>query len=120
MLFRSEARLQARPETDNPPLIDLLGLDDRAFRQRFAGSPIKRTGRDRFIRNCLIAAGNSGERDLLPAIERLATDASPLVRAMAAWALSQLCRADEFAALRTRHLSRESDADVRREWTGDP
>ncbi len=113
-----EARLHARADTDNPPLADLLALDDRAFRLRFAGTPIKRTGRDRFIRNCLIAAGNSGDRGLLPMIERLATDASPLVRAMAAWALNRICCGKELAALRTRHLARETDADIRREWTG--
>ena len=62
-----EARFAARAETDNPPLAELLALDDRAFRARFAGTPVKRTGRDRFLRNVLIAAGNSGDASLLAA-----------------------------------------------------
>ncbi|MEQ1614441.1 MAG: tRNA epoxyqueuosine(34) reductase QueG [Hyphomicrobiaceae bacterium] len=113
-----EARLAVRAETDNPPLDQLLALDDREFRLRFAGTPIKRTGRDRFVRNCLIAAGNSGDADLLPEVERLASDASPLVRAMAAWALRRLVDDDGFAALRERQLLREIDEDVRGEWLG--
>jgi epoxyqueuosine reductase len=111
-----EVRLQARVESDNPPLADLLVLDDAAFRRRFAGTPIKRTGRDRFVRNCLIAAGNTGDQTLVPAIERLAGDPSPLVRAMAAWALSRLCSADHVAMLRSMHLAREHDEAVRGEW----
>ena len=85
-----ESRFAARAETDNPPLAELLALDDRAFRTRFAGTPIKRTGRDRFLRNVLIAAGNSGDESLLPRVEPLLTDASPLVRAMAVWAMRRL------------------------------
>ena len=111
-----EARLGLREEAANPPLAELLALDDREFRLRFAGSPIKRTGRDRFVRNCLIAAGNSGDAGLLPAIEQLVSDASPLVRAMAVWALQRLAEADGFAAMRERQLLRETDEDVRREW----
>ena len=112
-----EARLHARVETGNPPLLELLALDDRNFRLRFAGTPIKRTGRDRFIRNCLIAAGNSGDAALIPIASDLASDASPLVRAMAAWALHRLCDADTVAKLAAIHLARESDAEVLREWT---
>ena len=111
-----EARLAVREETANPPLDQLLALDDREFRLRFAGTPIKRTGRDRFVRNCLIAAGNSGDADLLPAVERLVSDASPLVRAMAVWALQRLADAAIFEMLRARQLLREPDEDVRREW----
>ena len=111
-----EARLRLREEAANPPLVELLALDDREFRLRFAGTPIKRTGRDRFVRNCLIAAGNSGDADMLPAVERLVSDASPLVRAMAVWALQRLADADGFAAMRERQLLRETDEDVRREW----
>jgi epoxyqueuosine reductase len=111
-----EARFSARIETDNPPLADLLELDDRAFRMRFAGTPIKRTGRDRFVRNVLIAAGNSGDASLLPKIEALLADASPLVRAMAIWAMRRLTRDGIGAQTRRRHLAREGDAGVRAEW----
>ena len=77
--------------SDNPPLAELLVLDDAAFRARFRGTPIKRTGRDRFLRNVLIAAGNSG--DAIAGCrwwKRGSTIDSPLVRAMAVWALSRL------------------------------
>jgi len=111
-----EARFAARPETDNPPLSELLALDDRAFRDRFAGTPVKRTGRDRFLRNVLIAAGNSGDAELLPQIEVLLADASPLVRAMAVWALRQLAQDEVGNRVRHRHLAREGDNAVRAEW----
>ena len=77
-------------EATIPPLTELLRLDDAAFRARFRGTPIKRTGRDRFLRNVLIAAGNSGDVTLVPLVEARLDDASPLVRAMAVWALSRL------------------------------
>jgi epoxyqueuosine reductase len=112
----SEAKFAARPMTEGAPLADLLDLDDAAFRAAFSGSPVKRSGRDRFIRNVLIAAGNSGDASLMPKIERLMTDASPLVRAMAVWAAGALCGAGEFARLRDRHLPRERDEAVRGEW----
>ena len=112
----SEARLAARAETDNPPLAELLAMDDAAFRARFAGTPVKRTGRDRFLRNVLIAAGNSGDAALLPKIESLLRDASPLVRAMAIWASAQLMDEARFAAQRAAHESNERDAQVRGEW----
>jgi len=111
-----EARFHARTETDNPPLAELLILDDRAFRTRFAGTPIKRTGRDRFLRNVLIAAGNSGDASLLPKVEALLDDGSPLVRAMAVWAMRQLTLEHVGEPLKRRHLAREGDADVRAEW----
>jgi epoxyqueuosine reductase len=110
------ARLAARETARSPPLSDLLGLDDAAFRARFAGTPVKRTGRDRVVRNALIAAGNSGDMSLLPAVERLLEDASPLVRAMAVWALRQLGGAEAWAAARNHYMLREPDAAVRGEW----
>ncbi len=113
-----EARFAARAETDNPPLAELLQLDDATFRIRFAGTPIKRTGRDRFVRNVLIAAGNSGDTGLLPHIEPLLGDASPLVRAMAIWAMRELTGDDVHDSLRHRYLAREGDNDVRAEWHG--
>jgi len=111
-----EARLAARAEASNPPIADLLGLDETTFRARFSGSPIKRTGRDRFLRNVLIAAGNSGDRALVPSLRRLAGDVSPLVRAMAIWALWRLADREEFADLRQAMSGAESDADVLGEW----
>src|SRR4029079_7170366 len=82
-----EAKLAAREASDNPPLAELLELDHAAFRARFAGTPIKRTGRDRFLRNVLIAAGNSGDEKLVPLVEGRLGDASPLGPAMAVWGL---------------------------------
>ena len=114
----SEAKFAGRPITDGAPLSELLALDDGAFRAAFAGSPIKRTGRDRFIRNVLIAAGNSGDVSLLRQVTRLSRDASPLVRAMAVWALGQLLGDDPaaLAPLRAAHWPGESDDAVRSEW----
>ena len=99
-----------------PRLAELAGLDDAAFRVRFAGSPIKRTGRDRFVRNLLIAIGNSGDAGLAPTAEGLLGDGSPLVRAMAVWALSRLLDGGQFAILREVHLAGEPDPDVGAEW----
>ena len=109
-------KLQTLPGTDSPPLAELLALDDDTFRRRFAGTPVKRTGRNRVVRNALIAAGNSGDAALVPVVEKLVDDASPLVRAMAAWALQKLAAPDRRNELRRRHVSRETDADVLAEW----
>ena len=111
-----EAKLAAREDLKAPPLARLLDLDDAGFRALFQGSPVKRTGRNRFIRNVLIAAGNSGDASLAPKAEALLGDPSPVVRAMAVWALSRLVPGPAFATLRNHHLSLEADADVRREW----
>jgi epoxyqueuosine reductase len=111
-----EARLAERGDLAGPLLADLARLDDAAFRLRFAGTPVKRTGRDRFVRNVLIAIGNSGEVGLVPEAVRLLADGSPLVRAMAAWAAARLLPPAEFAALAAAHLEAETDADVRCEW----
>jgi epoxyqueuosine reductase len=116
-----EMRFAARPgSTDHPALADFLALDAAAFRIRFAGTPVKRTGRDRVVRNALIAAGNSGDLTLLPLIEKLATDVSPLVRAMAAWAYLRLAAPDQIASLRARCLIEERDEAVVAEWVGEP
>ena len=85
-----EMKLQAREDLREPRLDFLLTLDDAAFRSFFSGSPIKRIGRDRFIRNCLIAAGNSGNDGLLSLCERLCRDDDPVVRATAIWAVVRL------------------------------
>ena len=105
-----------RAELDAPRLADLAGLDDAAFREVFRGTAIRRIGRDRFVRNVMIAIGNSGEPGLLPVVTERLGDASPLVRAMAVWALSRLAPPAEFARRSAHHLSGEPDAGVRAEW----
>jgi epoxyqueuosine reductase len=84
------AKLAARADLVAPSLAELAALDDAAFRQRFAGSPIKRIGRDRFVRNVAIAIGNSGDRNLLPYVARLASDPHPVVAEAASWAQARL------------------------------
>jgi epoxyqueuosine reductase len=83
-------KLRARPGRDAPELARLAALDDAAFRGEFAASPIKRSGRDRFVRNVLTAIGNSGDRDLLPAAAARTGDANPVVAEAAAWACERL------------------------------
>jgi epoxyqueuosine reductase len=111
-----EMRFAARAETDNPPLRDLLKLDDAAFRARFAGTPVKRTGRDRFVRNVLVAAGNSADVTLRDDVRALLDDASPLVRGMAVWAFSRLATGEEFGLECVRRMAVEPDENVRAEW----
>jgi epoxyqueuosine reductase len=108
-----EAKLQARDDLIAPSLAELAALDDAAFRRKFSGSPVKRIGRDRFLRNVLIAIGNSGSPALAADAERHLADPSPLVRGAAVWALSRLLPAERFAALRA---AAEDDATVRAEW----
>jgi len=79
-----------RAELAVPRLADLLALDDAAFREMFAGSPIKRIGVKRMIRNCLIAAGNSGDEALLPSVTRYLGDSDHVIAEAAQWALGQL------------------------------
>jgi epoxyqueuosine reductase len=114
-----EAKLAARVETELPPLRELLALSDEAFRARFAGTPVKRSGRARFLRNCLIAAGNSADRSLLSEVVPLLKDNSALVRAMAVWALGELVDQREFERVRDTHQSNEKDPDVVAEWRCD-
>jgi epoxyqueuosine reductase len=110
--------LAQRMELSDMPLAGLLALDDGAFRQLFAGTPIKRTGRDRFVRNAAIAAGNSGDTALVSPLVQLLDDASPLVRGAAIWAIAQLDEVQFSAEKRTR-LKFESDETVRSEWAPD-
>ena len=112
-----EARLHARAELVQPKLAELAKLDDANFREIFRGSPIKRIGRDRFVRNVLIAIGNSGDSSLIEAAEGLLTDPSPLVRAMAVWALKRL--APETVDTLPQRAS-ETDRAVLREWVSAP
>jgi epoxyqueuosine reductase len=111
----AEMKLKAREDLREPSISFLLTLDDAAFRTFFSGSPVKRIGRDRFIRNVLIAAGNSGERALIAQCRLLAGDPSPVVRGMAVWALSQLLEAGEFSAFAAQRVD-ERDDDVLAEW----
>ena len=99
-----------------PPLAELLKLDDTAFRTLFTKSPVKRIHRDRFIRNALIAAGNSGDIALVDDAIRLLDDPDPVVRGAAVWALAQLLPPEQFES-RARHaLLSETDESVREEW----
>ena len=111
-----EAKFSALPGVANPPLAELLPLDDAAFRARFRGSPIKRIGRDRFIRNVAVAAGNSGEPELLTGVLPLLADPSPLVRGMAVWAVRRLAKQELAEALKAEHCADERDASVLAEW----
>ncbi|MFD1476049.1 tRNA epoxyqueuosine(34) reductase QueG [Ancylobacter polymorphus] len=110
-----EMRLAAREENRAPALAELARLDDAAFRARFSKSPVKRIGRARFLRNVLVAIGNSGDVALAPEAERHLGDPDPLVRGAAVWALARLLPAAAFAALSADHAG-ETDADVRTEW----
>lgn len=112
-----EAKLQARDDLKSPPLVALLQLDDTAFRKMFAGSPVKRIGRNRFIRNCLIAAGNSKDQELLPLIRYHLKDPDSVVRGTAVWALAQHVSKDKFNMLYETHYPTESDQSVCQEWT---
>ena len=113
-----ENALQPRDDLKSPKLAELAQLDDAGFRRKFSGSPVKRTGRGRFVRNVLIAIGNSKDPALAPAAERHLTDPSPLVRAMAVWALGRLLPDGRFARLRDQCLPGEPDPEVGAEWAG--
>jgi epoxyqueuosine reductase len=112
-----EAKLAARDELQAPRLADLARLDEAAFRKLFAKSPVKRTGRDRFVRNVLIAIGNSGDAELAVEAERLLCDSSALVRGAAVWALGRLLPRERLAALAAARRSGESEPLVDDEWT---
>jgi len=111
-----ETKLALNPALARPDLGALARLDDAAFRSLFAGTPVKRAGRARFLRNVLIAIGNSGSARLAAEAEALLGDASPLVRAMAVWALGELLPREALRALAERHAEQEHDEDVRVEW----
>ncbi len=113
-----EQKLQAREALRAPSLADLARLDDAAFRALFAKSPVKRIGRDRFLRNVLYAIGNSGDAGLAAEAERLLDDPSPLVRGAAVWAAGRLLERDAFARLRAARALLELDPTVQSEWTG--
>jgi epoxyqueuosine reductase len=109
----AETKLAARPELNAPSLAELAALDDAGFRALFRKSPVKRIGRERFLRNVLIAIGNSGDPALAPAAEQLLADPSPLVRGASVWALSRLLPKPRLMALAK---APDPDAAVRAEW----
>ncbi len=111
-----ETKFHARTELKNPRLADLARLDDASFRDVFSGSPIKRIGRNRFIRNVLIAIGNSGDASLVEEAKRLLDDPAPLVRAAAVWALRRLMDSKTFDSLATIRAADEPDVAVRAEF----
>ena len=110
-----EAKLIARDDLVSPPLAAFLAMDDAAFRAFFSGSPVKRIGRDRFLRNVLIAAANSEDPGLVPACRSLLKDTSPLVRGAAVWALSELTGPAYMQDL-AELADGEPDDQVREEW----
>jgi epoxyqueuosine reductase len=117
--FARTAREQAfhpREALQAPLLADLAGLDDAAFRVLFRRSPVKRIGRDRFVRNVLYAIGNSGEPQLAGVVRGLLDDPAAVVRGAAAWALGRLADPATFETLRREHLARETDPEVAGEW----
>jgi epoxyqueuosine reductase len=111
-----EMKLRARDDLNAPPLAELVALDDAAFRKRFAGSPIKRIGHARFLRNVLIAIGNSGDHSLLAAAEARLSDPEPLIRGAAVWAVRRLAAPRTIHKLRLAFLPAEADMSVRAEW----
>ena len=111
----NEAAFHARAQTNSPTLAELAELDDASFRKLYAGSPIKRIGRDRFLRNVLNAIGNSGDTALIDTVLARLEDENPLVRGAAVWAIGQLDR-DIFAREKQARSSAEQDPDVKAEW----
>jgi epoxyqueuosine reductase len=111
-----EMKLKARDDLKSPPLGDLVALDDAAFRRFFSASPVKRIGHARFLRNVLIAVGNSADLSLLPAAEARLRDADPLIRGAAVWATRRLATEDHALALRLEFLPEERDTTVQAEW----
>ncbi len=111
----SEMKLKAREDLREPSIAFLLTLDDATFRTFFSGSPVKRIGRNRFVRNVLIAAGNSGDHSFIEQCQTLALDASPEVRGMAVWALARLMDAQSFTTYAAARAP-EDDSNVQKEW----
>ncbi|MDP7164503.1 MAG: tRNA epoxyqueuosine(34) reductase QueG [Alphaproteobacteria bacterium] len=112
----AEAAYAARPEIAELGLAELADLDEDEFKARFRHSPVKRTGRQRLVRNALIGLGNAGDASVMPLVESLLDDPSPLIRAMAVWAARRLLDGAAFAGLRDSRAAVESDGAVRAEW----
>jgi epoxyqueuosine reductase len=104
--FAREGRIMkehVRPDLDTPDLIELLTLDDAAFKRKFAGTPITRTRRRGLLRNVCVALGNVGDSGALPALERATRDTERLIAEHAKWAIAQI-RARESERARGPHL----------------
>jgi len=114
-----EAKLQAREELKEPSLADLATLDEAGFRALFAASPVKRLGHARFLRNVLIALGNSGMPQLGHLGERHINDKEPLIRGAAVWAMRRLSTPEHIEELKLAFLPAETDMEVRAEWTAE-
>ncbi len=112
----SELKLQARDDLLAPDLAGLAQLNDAGFRKKFSGSPIKRIGRDRFLRNVMIAIGNSNDQSLKAIAHENSHDENAIVRASSVWALSKLEDKQVFANMRIEALKKETDENVRQEW----
>lgn len=112
----SEIKLKARDDLSEPALRDLAQLDDKNFRAKFSGSPIKRIGRNKFLRNVMIAIGNSKDQSLKEYAKQNSKDESPIVRAASIWALSRLEEQASFANMRIKALKNETDPSVLEEW----
>ncbi|WP_321397290.1 tRNA epoxyqueuosine(34) reductase QueG [Emcibacter sp.] len=111
-----EAHFFGRPELEAPDLADLIELEDSDFRQVFSGSPIKRIGRDYFIRNVVIAIGNSKNPAYLPQLEKMLIENNPVIRSAAVWALKQLADKPDFNGYQNKYMTSEPDAIVLEEW----
>ena len=111
-----QVKLAARADLNAPPLAELARLDEASFRALFAGGPIKRLGRARFVRNVLIAIGNSNDRALAAAAAARLDDAAPLVRGAAVWALARLSSREELSSFAAGCVGKETDASVIEEW----
>ncbi|MDC1427193.1 tRNA epoxyqueuosine(34) reductase QueG [Rhodospirillaceae bacterium] len=112
----SESAFIPREDLSLPLLEDLLCLDDLSFRKKFSGSPIKRIGRNRFIRNVLIAMGNSRAKNPTVDFLNLLDDSSNIVRAMAVWAAGRMMSGEKLKILSALYLKVETDANVLEEW----
>ncbi|MBI1340397.1 tRNA epoxyqueuosine(34) reductase QueG [bacterium] len=115
-----EAALQMRPELDRRSLDDLSRLQDHDFRALFSGSAIKRIGRDRFVRNVVIALGNSGDAVMVDAVRERLEDPQAIVRGAAVWAFGRLTTPEAFDSERFRRLPNETDPSVIEEWHAGP
>jgi epoxyqueuosine reductase len=112
----AEKLFYPRIELEHARLDELAKLDDPSFRKVFSGSPVKRVGRDFFVRNVLIAIGNSGDKSHMTLLKSKLDEKSPYIRAMAVWALKEICSTAEFVEMKNKCAELETDPDVRKEW----